>query len=69
MNIEGRLPDNFLTKFLEDQNIILTGAEDIKILRTQNGVKGPSTDRLRQFNADLENGKVVFQLKSDAEEM
>ena len=67
MNSKGNLPDHFLTKFLEEQNIVLNGAEDIKILRTYKGEKGPITDRLRKLIMDLENGDAWFAFKSDAE--
>jgi hypothetical protein len=67
VGLKGNLPDHFLTKFLEEQNIVLNGAVDIKILRICKGEKGPSTDRLRKFITDLENGDAWFAFKSDAE--
>jgi hypothetical protein len=61
----GNLPDRFLTKFLEGQNIVLHGAEDVKILRTNNEEKGPSTDRLKKLITDLQNGEAWFAFKPD----
>jgi len=58
---KGHLPDRFLTVFLEEQNIVLRGAEDIKILRTNKDEKGPSTTRLRKLIQDLEEGEARFE--------
>lgn len=61
MGPKGNLPDRFLTVFLEEQNIVLRGAEDIKILRTNKEGKGPSTARLRKLIQDLEDGEARFE--------
>jgi len=64
---DGTLPVHFFTKFLQEQNIKLVGAEDIKILRTSKQEKGPPVSRLRQLITDLEKGDAAFELKSDSE--
>jgi hypothetical protein len=66
---DGNLPGHFLTKFLEEQNITLTGAEDIKVLRTTKDYQGPPSDRLRRLVKELENGTAFFDFKPDAEEI
>jgi len=48
---------------------MLTGAEDIKVLRTNKEHKGPSSDRLRRLVKELENGTAFFGFRSVAEEM
>jgi hypothetical protein len=47
---------------------MLTGAEDIKVLRTNKEYQGPTSDRLRRLVTELENGTAFFGFKSDAEE-
>lgn len=67
VSARGNLPDRFFTTFLEDQNIVLTGGEDIKIFRTKGQEKGPSTVRLMKLIVELENGDAYFAFKSDAD--
>jgi hypothetical protein len=69
VNSDGNLPVHFFTKFLEGQNIVLTGAEDIKVLRTNKDNQGPPSDRLRRLVTELGNRTAFFHFKQDREEM